>query len=212
MSHKTKAQRLRSRCNVAEWYPRPNDLALPDVPASEQAEVRKILGWLGKLPVRGGTCWQTAQAITLLAHDPRVQYVEGVSWNVKRIGAGQYAPMFQHDGGCNSDVCVCRPLPHAYNLVSGHIVDLLAEFFNWRFGSEYLHEPSKVHSTEDLLRVGGVPGNFSLLQKVWMEEHQDHRSESMAAICQHVFKESTDRLIQKAASSQEPRCSEEMLS
>ena len=198
MSHKTKAQRLRSRCNVAEWYPRPNDLALPDVPAAERAQVRRILSWLGKLPIRGGTCWQTAQAVTLLAHDPRVQYVEGVSWNVKRTEAGGYAPMFPHDGECISSVCVCKPLPHAWNLVNGHVVDLLAEFYSWRFGSEYLHEPMKVYTLQDM-RVGGVPANFSIVQKVWMEQHQ-REPESMAATCQHVFKE----VIDKLASGQPP--------
>jgi hypothetical protein len=177
------------------WYPKVSDLTLPDVPAGERAEVRKILSWLGKFPVRGGTCWQTAKAVTLLSHDPRVEYVEGVSWNVKQVGAG-YAPLFQHDGECPSDICMCQPLPHAWNLVNGHVVDLLAEFSNWRFGAEYLHEPLKVCSAEDL--VGRVPGNFSVTQKAWMEQHQDREPESMAAICQHVFKEAVDRLVQKS--------------
>jgi hypothetical protein len=201
MSHKTKAQRLRQRQNVKIWYPKANDLMLPDVPTAEdRAEVRQALAWLGKLPVRGGHCWQSSQAVTLLAQDPRVQYVEGVSWNVKQFRAGQYVPLFQHDGECPS-VCSCKPLPHAWNSVSvnGHayVVDLLAEFFNWRFGSEYLHEPLKVYSLEEMLNVGGVPGNFSLVQKVWMEEHQDHEPESMVAICQHVFREASDRLEKK---------------
>src|SRR5216683_1792595 len=82
MAHKTRAQRLRHRQSLQVWYPRTSDLRLPDVPTSEQAEVRETLNWLGKFPVLAGTCWQTAQAVTLLAHDPRVQYVDGVSWNV----------------------------------------------------------------------------------------------------------------------------------
>jgi hypothetical protein len=174
MAHKTNAQKLRQRQAVETWYPKASDLTLPDVPPSERAEVRKILGWLGKLPVRAGTCWQTAQAVAVLARDPSVEYVEGVSWNVARIG-DRYAPLFQHDGECSSDVCVCKPLPHAWNIVNGHIVDLLAEFYNWRFGSEYLHEPMKVYSLEDVLRLGATsPGNFSIVQKLWTEEHQDH--------------------------------------
>ena len=194
MSHKTKLQKLQHRQGITTWYPRASDLVLPDVPPNERAEVRQILGWLGRFPVHVGTCWQTAQAVTLLAHDPRVEYVEGVSWNVKRVGARQYVPMFQHDGECSSSVCVCKPLPHAWNLVNGHVVDLLAEFYNWRFGSDYLHEPLKVYSPEDLLRVD-APSNFSLFQKVWMEEHQDREPESMAATCQHIFKEAIDRLL-----------------
>jgi hypothetical protein len=179
------------RESVKIWYPKADDLALPDVPSHARSEVRKILGFLGKFPVRSGTCWQTAKAVTLLSRDPRVEYVEGVSWNVEQIG-GRYVPMFRHEGECSSDVCVCKPLPHAWNLVNGHVVDLLAEFSNWRFGSEYLHEPLKVYSAEDL--VGGVPGNFSITQKAWMKQHQDREPESMAAICQHVFKEAKEKL------------------
>src|SRR5260370_22485083 len=93
MSHKTRAQRQRLRWSCECWYPRASDLQLPDVPAGDRAEVRRILNWLGKLPVRGGTCWQTSQAVTLLARDPRVQYVEGASWIVKNID-GQTEPMF----------------------------------------------------------------------------------------------------------------------
>src|SRR6266446_5634257 len=102
MAHKTKLQRLRHRQSLQVWYPRARDLQLPDIPSSERAEVRQILGWLGKFPVHAGTCWGTAQAVALVAHDPRVQYVEGVSWNVKRTEAGLYVPMFQHDGECIS--------------------------------------------------------------------------------------------------------------
>jgi hypothetical protein len=201
MAHKTKIQKLRQRQRIETWYPRASDLVLPDVPANERAEVRKILGWLGKFPVHAGTCWQTAQTVASFTQDRRVKYVEGASWNVKQIGAGKYLPLFQHDGECSSDVCACKPLPHAWSLVNGHVVDLLAEFYSWRFGSEYLylHEPLKVYSAEDLLRVGGVPGNFSLLQKVWMEEHLDRDPENMAAICQHVFKEASESLIREAA-------------
>lgn len=192
MSHKTKLQKLRQRRDMKVWYPRASDLVLPDVPASERGQVRKILEWLGKFPIRGGTCWQTAQAVTLTAGDPRVQYCEGVSWNVKRI-AGRCVPMFPHDGECTSSICVCKPLPHAWNTCNGHIVDLQGEFYNWRFpGSEYLHESLKVYSPEDI-PVGGVSG--SILQKVWMDEHEDRKPESMAAICQHVFKEASDRLV-----------------
>jgi hypothetical protein len=187
---------MNDRQSVSVWYPHASDLALPDVPPAERGQVRQILAWLGKLPIRGGTCWQTAQAITLLAHDPGVQYVEGASWNVKQIGAGKYVPLFQHDGECSSDVCVCKPLPHAWNTVNGHVVDLLAEFYSWRLlPGEFLHEPLKVYSHEDMLRLGGVSsGNFSIFQKVWMEEHQDREPESMAAICQNVFKEAIDKL------------------
>ncbi len=202
MAHKTKAQRLQRRRDLKIWYPKANALVLPEVPPNERAEVRKILGWLGNFPVHAGTCWKTAQAVALTAHDARVEYVEGVSWNVKRTGAGLYVPMFPHDGECASVVCVCKPLPHAWNAVNGHVVDLLAEFHNWRFGGEWLHEPSKVYSAEDLLRVGGVPSNFSITQKAWMEQHQDREPESIAVICQHVFKKASERLIQEAAASQ----------
>jgi hypothetical protein len=78
MSHKTKTQKLRQRGEIKVWYPKAADLVLPDVPASERSEVRQILGWLGKFPIRAGSCWQTAQAITLLTRDSRIQYVEGV--------------------------------------------------------------------------------------------------------------------------------------
>jgi hypothetical protein len=204
MSHKMKEQRLRNRQKIMTWYPRAVDLALPAVPVGrDRAEVRKILGRVlagGKFPVCSGTCWQTAQATALLARDPRVQYVEGVSWNVKRVGE-QYAPLFQHDGECSSDVCVCKPLPHAWNTVSGHVVDLQAEFFNWRFGGEYLHEPMKVYSAEDI-PAGGVSG--SIYQKAWMEEHQDREPESMGAICQRIFKEASDRLVQRNRGKVEP--------
>jgi hypothetical protein len=195
MAHKTKAQRLHQRSSVKTWYPRANDLQLPDVPTGERAEVRKILGRVltGQFPVRGGHCWQTAQAVTLLARDPRVECVEGASLNVERIGE-RFAPKFPHGGECASDVCVCKPLPHAWNLVNGHVVDLLAEFFNWRVSSEYLRESLKVYSFEDVL-AGGVGGNFSIFQKAWMKEHEvSAKPESMAATCQHLFKEAIDRL------------------
>src|SRR5260370_20536930 len=46
-----------------------------------------------------------------------------------------------------------------------------------------------------MVGVGGVPGgNFSITQKVWMEEHQDHEPQDMAAVCQHVFKEAEEKL------------------
>ncbi len=215
MSHKTKLQKLRQRRFVPVWYPRAHDLLLPDVPVGERVEIRGILSWLGKLPVRGGTCWQTSQTVTLLARDARVQYVEGAHWNTKN-GAGHDGPMSERADGtleCTS-VCTCKPLPHAWNLVNGHVVDLLAEFHNWRFGGDWLHEPLKVYTLEDmrafekqhennpLIRLGGVlGGNFSIFQKVWMGEHEDLSSfvnpESMAAICQQVFKEAIDRLVQK---------------
>ncbi len=77
MAHKTKSQRLRDRQRVTVWFPKVNDLILPDVPPGDRAEARKILGWLdGKFPVQAGTCWKTAQALALVAKDPRVQYVE----------------------------------------------------------------------------------------------------------------------------------------
>jgi hypothetical protein len=177
MAHQTKAQKLRQRREVKVWYPRPSDLVLPDVPASERGQVRKFLGWLGKLPIRAGACWQTAKAVTLLARDSRIQYVEGVYYLAESALDG---PM-------------SKPYPHAWNLVNGHIVDLLTEFHNWRFGGEdkWLHEPLKVYSLED---IGGVSGgNFSIFQKVWMDEHEDRKSESMAAICEHVFKEAIDK-------------------
>src|SRR5713101_2870170 len=107
MSHKTKAQKLRQRSSCRCWYPKSSDLVLPDVPAGERAEVRKILSWLdGKFPVCAGNCWMTAQAVVLMAKDSRVQYVEGVSWNVKQIEPGRYVPLFQHDSECASEVCV----------------------------------------------------------------------------------------------------------
>jgi len=102
--------------------------------------------------------------------------------------------MFPHDGECISSICVCKPLPHAWNLVNGHVGDLLAEFYNWRFGSEYLHEPLRIYTLEDVRARGVSGGNFSFFQKVWMEEHQDREPESMAATCQHVFKEVIDKL------------------
>jgi hypothetical protein len=201
MGHKTKSQKLRQRQSVTIWYPKVDDLVLPDVHPHAQTEVRQILGWLGKFPVQAGTCWQTAQAVVLMTHDPRVEYVEGVSWNVKCVGGGRYAGMFPHDGECTSSVCVCKPLPHAWNTVNGFVVDLLAEFYNWRFsGSEYLHEPLKVYSLEDI-PVGGVTG--SILQKVWMEEHEDRKPESMDAICQYVFREAIDRLSGQNMTSEE---------
>src|SRR2546422_11342117 len=102
--------------------------------------------------------------------------------------------MFPHDGKCGSAVCVCKPLPHAYNLVNGYVVDLLAEFYNWRFpGSEYLHESLKVYSLEDI-PVGGVTG--SIFQKE-NENCGGFEHMTKAEICQHVFREASDRLIQK---------------
>jgi len=131
MAHQTSAQKLRQRREVKVWYPRASDLVLPDVPASERSEVRRILSWLGKLPVRGGTCWQTAQAVTLLSRNPCVQYVEGVYYLAESA----------------LDEPMSNPYPHAWNLVNGHCVDLLTEFHNWRFGGEdkWLHEPLKVY-------------------------------------------------------------------
>ena len=184
-------QRLRWSCQC--WYPRANDLQLPDVPAGDRAEVRRILNWLGKLPVRGGTCWQTSQAVTLLGRDPRVQYVEGASWIVKNID-GQTEPMF-------NEGLLQQPFPHGWNLVNGHVVDLLAEFHNWRFGGDWLHEPLKVYTLEDMRAFEKLHGNFSIFQHTWVEQHEDSclvEPDDMAAICQHLFKEAINGLVQKA--------------
>jgi len=63
----------------------------------------------------------------------------------------------------------------------------------------------KVYSVEAMLRLGGASagGNFSIFQKVWMEEHQSHEPESMTATCQHVFKEAIDKLLLGKSSSSE---------
>jgi hypothetical protein len=171
MAHQTKAQKLRKRRSVEIWYPRASDLVLPDIPAGERAEVRKILSWLGKLPIRGGECWQTAQAVTLLARDPRVRYVEGVYYLAESALDG---PM-------------SKPYPHAWNLVNGHCVDLLTESHNWRFGGEdvWLHEPLKVYTLEEIRAFelrGVLGGSISILDED-----------------QHVFKGAIDRGAAKVA-------------
>jgi hypothetical protein len=46
-----------------------------------------------------------------------------------------------------------NPVPHGWNSFRGHIIDLVAEFYDWRsFGEDgpWLHEPLREYSFEDL--------------------------------------------------------------
>ena len=90
-------------------------------------------------------------------------------------------------------------------------VDLIGEFHNWRFGGEFLREPLKVYSLEDIRAVfekhkDAFGLNFSLSgleqgapNSVSKPEHmpdEEYRAEISGVILKHVFKEAIDKLVQ----------------
>jgi hypothetical protein len=115
-------------------------LKLPDVPRRERKEVRKFLApLLGNLSIKVGECWNNSQQLMSVANSPRVGYVEGV-----------------YEANGSRCVCWCehefKPIPHGWNTVDGHLVDLTLEF-RWAteptFNKNWLHEPFKSYSSAE---------------------------------------------------------------
>ena len=144
------------------WFPIAAELKLPEVPEHARYGVRSFLsGLLGNIPVENGNCWQVAQQLMLVANSPRVAYVEGC-WGHQ----GHYIEHLR--GECS---CAVVAAPHGWNLVDGHVVDLMAEL-KLRIPDQphpnvWLYELFKVYSPNEFNRyitqVGIVDGlSFSV--------------------------------------------------
>jgi hypothetical protein len=84
-----------------------SDLKLIDVPEHARESVRAFLApFLQYVPVREAECLIVAKLLMQIANSPRVEYIEGV-WSHRRMPA---------------------PVPHAWNTVDGHLVDLIVEY------------------------------------------------------------------------------------
>lgn len=118
---------------------KPADLSLLDVPSEQRESVREFLTlFLPKFKLAAGDCWRVAQDFMQTANSARVEYVEGVWTRAKNN------EWVSDDGA---------PVPHAWNLVDGHLVDLVAEFYHWRSWGEdapWNHEPFKIFTHEDI--------------------------------------------------------------
>jgi len=134
-----------SRLTKRGWHPAAADLQLPDVPEKDREAVRQFLAPVLRQMrhrVKGGDCYATAKALMLTANDPRVHYVEGV-WTRDKTSVYYIEDKER------------VPAPHAWNLVDGHLVDLVAEFYFWNSDGEdhpWLHEPLKAYTLNDLLK------------------------------------------------------------
>lgn len=121
------------------WNPRVEDLKLPNVPAKNQVEVRNILRpALGNIPVEEGECWRSAQQLTL-AGDKKIKCVEG---------AYIRHPQNQYRESINDHIAS----EHAWNTVSGHIVDLTVELFvsHNPLDNLWMYEQLKEYSYDDV--------------------------------------------------------------
>lgn len=131
----TAMEESRRRRDTKVWYPTAADLPLTHVPEEARPQLRKRLDpWLRNLihigfgeriGIKGGDCWQVAQALLMATMgDPGVVLVEGV-WN---------RPWQIEEGD--------QPAPHTWCMVDGYRVDLIAEFYSWRSDdSEWVYEP-----------------------------------------------------------------------
>ncbi len=139
------------RQSTEVWHPSSADLQLPDLPENLRPEARLMLNRaLPKIRRRTGVracaCWQIAQALTIAA-DGELGYVEGV-W--------ERAP----ENPIAGDIAA---VPHGWTSFHGHIIDLVAEFYNWRtFGDDapWLHEPLQEYSLPDLHKFEEEFGGF----------------------------------------------------
>jgi hypothetical protein len=126
--------------NTKVRYPRATDLQLPYVPEHARDEVRNLLGpFVGKIPVKSGNCWWTAQTFVHFADTPRVRYVEGV-WT-RSPESDLYIPEVNHDAA-----------PHGWNLVDGYPVCLTGEFYAYRQPDDdkWLYEPLNDYSVQEV--------------------------------------------------------------
>jgi len=160
---------LEKRLKVEVWHPHARQLKLLHVPEEARRNVRKRLQpWLAVLThaagshpigVRAGHCWEIAQGLAMTAKDEGVKYIEGV-WHVPR---------------CIDHGCI--PLPHAWNLVDGHLVDLVEELFIWQGDDLHDHEPLRQFSYAELKylfewtgAVGLFPEGVNITSFLWWEE------------------------------------------
>jgi hypothetical protein len=178
-----------AREHVQVWYPRAHDMALPNVPVELRRDMRlRISPWLTALADAGrgikvSDCWNVAQGFVVTANDPVVLYVEGVYCDEDEV----LVEPFVCDCGCN--VSHGGPIPHGWATVDGQIVDLAAEFLDWRGGPcKRAYEPSAVYTNaqiveanEDDLDSWGVLSRnlffqseqFATLPEEWKKEWKD---------------------------------------
>jgi hypothetical protein len=146
-----KAAREQARREATtEWYPRAHELQLPHVPEHARESVREFLStFVHKVRVRAGDCWWVAQTFAHYADSPRVRYVEGV-WT-RGAGNSYFDPKDPND---------TVGAPHAWNLVDGYPVCLVAEFYRWRNEDAPCHEHWKEHlrlrEKGEVTWIGGV--------------------------------------------------------
>jgi hypothetical protein len=159
-----------SRLTKRGWHPAAADLQLPDVPERDREAVRQFLSPVLQQirhRIKGGDCYMTAKALMFTADDPRVQYVEGV-WTRDKA-SGYYI------GEDEERV----PTPHAWNLVDGHLVDLVAEYYFWNSGGEdhpWIHEPLKAYTLDDMSRYRryiGTHDRFNITVPICVEGWAD---------------------------------------
>jgi hypothetical protein len=123
------------------WHPLIGDLKLPNVPTENQADVRNILRpALGNIPVEPGECWRTAQQLTL-AGGPEIRYVEGAYVRHPRNQYLRIESINEHIAD-----------PHAWNIVSGYIVDLTVELFAYKHPSDnlWVYEPLREYLFDEV--------------------------------------------------------------
>jgi hypothetical protein len=184
---------------------------LPDVPRRERKEVRKVLApLLSSIVIKAGDCWNNSQQLMTVANNPRVGYVEGV-----------------YEAECKECECGCNPIPHGWNTVDGHLVDLTLEF-RWftepTFNKNWLHEPFKeftqgdiemyIDNIKELDTFAITPLIFShdacdVFGLYYSEEEYDHIVEMWDGEDtweELVFKPATDRMLARyAKAAAEPK-------
>jgi len=180
-----------ARWNTEIWYPKASDLQLPDVPENLRPQARSVLEralppmFERDVEIRARNCWQIAQGLTLAA-DGAIDYVEGV-WERSLDNA-----IGNPDGK--------NPEPHAWNSFRGHIIDLVAEFYNWRSSgddSPWLHEPLKEYTFSDLCSFEdeyecGLDG-YDISSIIWLEAGEHYKVKG--DINSIVFQPARDRLL-----------------
>lgn len=198
-----------ARWNTEVWYPKASDLQLPDVPENLRDEVRAVLKralplmFARGVSVRANWCWQIAQSLTATAIGD-LGYVEGV-WT-RAPGNQLYVPKRDKE-----DIAA-----HAWNSFHGHVIDLMAEFYNWQSSGEdspWFHEPLKEYSLEELRDSGYFDDQINAIDSldissgIWLENggHEslpEHLKEALYGdiefdtyIDQVVFKDAKECLL-----------------
>jgi hypothetical protein len=195
--------------NERGWRPTAASLQLLDVPEEHRESVRSFLHpVLERMThrVKAGQCWSVAQALMQTANDLRISYVEGVWTRAKTSGF--------YDSDEEKE-----PAPHAWNLVDGHVVDLVAEYYFWNSAGEdspWLHEPHKVYTLDDVRRYHQDIGEFDGLSitvvvcaEGWADDYGMTWTEDDDAFLrekdyweEYIFRGAAERLRTKASEVQ----------